>query len=783
MRKFLAYLPILALTLLVTGVIFVPHVAHAADVAGTVLNWFGFGIDALYGLIGKVVWWTLVPLTSFVLNLVGQLIDLAITLSLSPDFYASQSVTTAWGIIRDICNIFFIFVLIFTGVRTILGLDTGETRRIVVSVIIGAVLINFSLFLTKAAIDVSNIFTAWITQGIKDLGGGDGVSNSAIAVLKMQQLATSQGSISNISNWNVSTFASGLALVTLNCIAIYVFFKVAFLMLGRLVSFILLLIMSPIGFVGHLVPRLDAYAKDWRDELTKACLMAPMFLLLLYITLFLATKFDAVLGQFKINPGTNALVGANFGIAEYALFAIIAIMLLKSLKVAEDYTGAVAGQVGGLIKNAAGIAVGGGIGIIGRATTAGIVAGANAKAAEGSVTPITLRARLWEGVKGATKATIPPGIVTQPSRWVGAAKDAAKGGTWDVRNLAPEKSTVMGVISGKDTLQKSAKDIKEEGKKWAEERGLLTTEVSLLEELTKIEEEKKILANAEVTLTAAIAGGSAPAIAAAEAARDTAKDAVGKREDKISSIFYKTSNKDLEKLNVDKVLTNKTALGLMSTEQVMHLKDKSELPGSVKSKITGVREADLVEAMTAGSAPNIEKALKKLSKKELETLSSGVLTHANISSLATPEALEYNKLDTIMKSDAIGPGTKNRIRDARYKTIKDRLSAGPGTLADILTTPAILTPIETELARFKSETEISKMNEEILKDPRVTLSLSTQALSKVAEELSASDRAVMRQTIEDAYSATVGARPPVAAVGNVKKLYDWVTNNNRGKQF
>lgn len=360
MRKLLVHLPKIALLLLVTGVVFVPSSAHAADVAGAVLDYFGFGFDALYGLIGKIIWWTLVPVTTFVLNLIGQLIDIALAFSLNSEFYGSEGVTLGWGIIRDLCNIIFIFVLVFTGVRTILGLDTGETRRVVISVIIGAVLINFSLFLTKAAIDVSNIFTAWITNGIKVLGGGYGVSDSAISVLKMSKLAESQGSITNITNWNLTTFGTGIALVVLNCISIYVFFKVAFLMLGRLVSFILLLIMSPIGFVGHLVPKLDAYAKQWRDELTKACLMAPMFLLLLYITLFLATKFDGVLAKVSASAGsTNALLGANFGIEQYALFAIISMMMLKSLAVAEEYTGEVAGQVGGMIKSAAGVALGG----------------------------------------------------------------------------------------------------------------------------------------------------------------------------------------------------------------------------------------------------------------------------------------------------------------------------------------------------------------------------------------------------------------------------------------
>ena len=135
----LSYLPLLAL---VGALVCVPSFVFAAETTKTstsFLDLLGFTFDGLYGLIGKIIWWTLVPLTSLVLNLVGQLIDIALSLSLSPSFYGSDSIALGWQIIRDICNIFFIFILVFTGVRTILGLDTGETRRVVVSVIIGAI--------------------------------------------------------------------------------------------------------------------------------------------------------------------------------------------------------------------------------------------------------------------------------------------------------------------------------------------------------------------------------------------------------------------------------------------------------------------------------------------------------------------------------------------------------------------------------------------------------------------------------------------------------------------
>jgi len=358
MRKFLTHFSVIILLIVGAVLFFVPtHTAQAVEVLDTLTKFFTFSADIVYGLIGKILWWVLIPLTGKILNLIGQMIDIALSMSLTKEFYTSLSIDIAWGIIRDLCNIFFIFILIFTGVRTILGIDTSNTRHVVVSVIIGAILINFSLFLTQAVIDVSNIFTAWITNGIIALSDGSGgVSNSAMSVLQMSKLAGTQGGF-DTKNWDVSLFASGVALLALNCITIYVFFKVAFLMLGRLVSLIILLIMSPLGFVGHLIPKLEKYAKDWRDELTKACLMVPMFLLLLYITLYIATKFDTVLANFR-TPTTNELASGAFGIEHYVLFAIIAMMLLKSLEVAEEYTGVVAGQVGGFVKSGVGLVAG-----------------------------------------------------------------------------------------------------------------------------------------------------------------------------------------------------------------------------------------------------------------------------------------------------------------------------------------------------------------------------------------------------------------------------------------
>ena len=68
-----------------------------------------------------------------------------------------DGVNAAWGGFRDIANIVMISMFVFVAFNIILGLTTYGTKKFVVTILIVSVLINFSLFFTKAAVDVSNV--------------------------------------------------------------------------------------------------------------------------------------------------------------------------------------------------------------------------------------------------------------------------------------------------------------------------------------------------------------------------------------------------------------------------------------------------------------------------------------------------------------------------------------------------------------------------------------------------------------------------------------------------
>lgn len=346
MRKLLPHIALITIALVGAGIFFAPQVAHAA--------WYDFlnPINVGYAILGRI-FAALGYIAGWALFVVGQGIDMATNLSLAPDFFNSPAIGTSWSIIRDLCNMLFIFVLIWAGLRTILNIGNAvAVRKTITGVIIAALFINFSLFITKAIIDVSNVGTAWFVQGVENIGGEQSISGSVRAVLQMDKLVKST-SLGQGLDATLQAFVASFAFLVITLVAIYVFFQVAFFLIARIVAFIFLLITSPLGFVGWLeIPQLTQYSKEWWEEMRNQALMAPMFFLMLYITLYLVDQINTLV--FSTNSATTSdpVTASSFSPVNYVMFAIIIMMLLKCLKTAKEYSGELGGAIAGYLKSA-----------------------------------------------------------------------------------------------------------------------------------------------------------------------------------------------------------------------------------------------------------------------------------------------------------------------------------------------------------------------------------------------------------------------------------------------
>jgi hypothetical protein len=354
-------------------------------------------------------------LTAWVAGLFGQLFDFFIGYSLSDVSYRYAFAVTGWQLVRDISNVFFILIMVWTGFSAVFNLEKANMKSIVATLIINAFLINFSLFFTRIIIDVSNI-TARVfynqmivcpvsqlgltggctTPLVGDVGGFPSLSTKIVsafnpqkiftpAILKGYQDANPSGKNNTGASFNAAQvgnqdvinnsrdYADFFAIVSLIAAALMVaiaimFFKVTFLFLGRVVGLYVCMIFSPFAFLSKDLPMFGKIARlkwaDWIGELTSYAMLAPVFIFFLYlIYTLLSSNFVQ-----EIGIANNAAGGFFDSVLTIAIPLLIIYFLLQAAqeaaeglsgdigKAIQKYGQQVTGFVGG---TALGIATGG----------------------------------------------------------------------------------------------------------------------------------------------------------------------------------------------------------------------------------------------------------------------------------------------------------------------------------------------------------------------------------------------------------------------------------------
>lgn len=246
----------------------------------------------------KIVFYILMTFTAAILGMSGLFLDLVLNLTvvkLSSTINNLSSINTTWRIIRDLANMSFIFILLYEGIRMVLGLGGAGIKKVVSGIVMAAILINFSLFFTKVIIDASNIvalgfYKSIVSSGTTTVAGVEinfGLSGSFMKVLRLSSLYT--GSAVNIFGGGVAGFFSITGATIFMLIAAFIFLAIAVLFIVRYLSFILLLIMSPIYFASMAIPGLETLKKKYSQTLISQALFAPVFMLLTWVMLTVAT--------------------------------------------------------------------------------------------------------------------------------------------------------------------------------------------------------------------------------------------------------------------------------------------------------------------------------------------------------------------------------------------------------------------------------------------------------------------------------------------------------------
>jgi hypothetical protein len=282
--------------------------------------------------------------------LVTFLIGFLMKVAAYNDFTTSTAVQTGWKLMRDVCNMFFIVFLMVIAVSTIIRVESYNYKKTLPTLLVKAVLINFSLMFCGILIDVSQVITLTFVDAFKGAGAGNFITGLGLS--KIYQMSISGNPATGVT----STLFYGMIMLA---IATVVIAALVFVFLGRIIAFWILIVLSPFTFLasatgggGH--GAFGKYADKWWDEFTKYLIVGPVLAFFLWLSL--SVMRQASLGAITRNM-SSGLPSVGFSEAgtpdNFVAFCISIAMLLGSLVAAQQIGAAgsgVAGKVLGGIK-------------------------------------------------------------------------------------------------------------------------------------------------------------------------------------------------------------------------------------------------------------------------------------------------------------------------------------------------------------------------------------------------------------------------------------------------
>lgn len=366
-------------------------------------------IDSLYCILTFVGKGTniVLNLTSYFAYITGTLFDYSLEFSInSAEFFKKLGVIEiTWSFIRDILNITFIFILLWTAVQILIG-NEGKynAKKILMNVVIFAILMNFSLFAAKFMVDTSNVVSLKIYESMKADSAGNKASISA-RIMNTVGLSTLYN-ITEIFNSDkirakgtcaadpgkliiVSVMGSVLLIVMSLALGL-----AAILFLIRLVNIIFLFIKSPLWVWGNVLPGnpyMSKITRDWWSSMKHVLVFPILYLFWMLIAIIVFEKLGQVKtvaadgstqnGVSLLDLICNGPGAGNIGqsISLIAIFAIVIIFMMMAIKygfrhagdggeeslgkgmassMAKRFSGFQTAMTTGLAKKAGGISVG-----------------------------------------------------------------------------------------------------------------------------------------------------------------------------------------------------------------------------------------------------------------------------------------------------------------------------------------------------------------------------------------------------------------------------------------
>lgn len=233
-------------------------------------------------------------------------------------------VDIGWTFTRDFANMFFILILVFIGLATILKIKDYEAKKTLPLLILIALLINFSPVVVGFVVDITNLITNFF---LNQIGSFDWNTFKTILEMVWGPLKTSLGSFVDFKAdflqviGQVTTVAVfGLVLIAFFTYATATYVVVSVFLFARILYLWILTILAPIAFLSYVFPATRKIYMigwdNWWGQLLQWSIIGIPIGFFLYLSNWIMSHQGVINSSFQSGGLSTAIIDPNLSISD-----------------------------------------------------------------------------------------------------------------------------------------------------------------------------------------------------------------------------------------------------------------------------------------------------------------------------------------------------------------------------------------------------------------------------------------------------------------------------------
>jgi len=259
-----------------------------------------------------------------------------------PDENPGCFVDTSWAFIRDLANMVFILAIVIIAFATVLGFESYGMKKLLPTLVIMAVLINFSQFFVGVIVDISSVITDFFASTVEQ------TNLFAESFKTITSTATGNLHFFGEINKQIDIIFTFIAVLVMNCMMGLIFLIYAGIFILRIPMLWILTILSPLAFASRTLPFARGFNligwDSWIKQVTQWAFISAFALFYLYLVVMFSSEIFAIdSSTFKTSDefGIQALIQDILPFGFIIIFMIIA--LQASMQTNAMFAGAAIG--------------------------------------------------------------------------------------------------------------------------------------------------------------------------------------------------------------------------------------------------------------------------------------------------------------------------------------------------------------------------------------------------------------------------------------------------------